>query len=564
VGRRLIVRFVGVLAALALVAAGCADDVAWDDDGARSVGDERARADTTTTAVAGSDGGPSDGCDRGASVDEVESRPVAGVASDHTLTSFDGTEIRFHWFPTDATDEPAPTVLMGPGWSLPGDTSQEGAALFGALGIGPMNDAGYHVLTWDPRGFGASGGSAQVNDPEHEGRDVQLLLDWVAEQPQTMTDADGDPRVGMVGFSYGGGIQLTLAGIDCRVDALVPGLAWHSLETSLYRSGLVKTGWAGVLIDAAATGQVDPHTISAYESGVATGTLSDEDRDWFLARGPAELVEGIGVPTLLVHGTVDTLFTPDEAVTNHEILKGNGVPVAMLWFCGGHGTCRTEAGDEDRVGERTFAWLDHHLKGDESVDVGPGFETVDQDGRSWTAPSYPPAPGEPLAAEGSGTLALEAGGGSRIEDGQAGPGILDSLVWAITPGVASNAVEVGVDAPSEATTILGAPTLRLSYSGDVVDGDRPVRVFAQLVDDERGVVVGNQVTPIALQLDGEQHSAEVELETVVQHLEPGETLTLQLVATTSAYATPRLGGEVTFERIELSLPTAAGLERRRG
>lgn len=556
--RNRIVRLGGALLVLGLLA-GCSDD------GASEGADTSAQDTTTTTTAAGApDGERTKECDQGATVEQVESRPVDGVASDHVLTSFDGTEIRFHWFPTDATDEPAPTVLMGPGWSLAGDTSEQGAALFGALGIGPMNDAGYNVLTWDPRGFGESGGSAQVNDPEHEGRDVQLLLDWVAEQPESLTDADGDPRAGMVGFSYGGGIQLTVAGMDCRVDAIVPGLSWHSLESALYRSGLVKTGWAGVLIDAAATGQVDPHTISAHESGLQAGTLSEEDLEWFRSRGPADLVEQITVPTLFVQGTVDTLFTPDEAVVNHAILQGNGVPVAMLWFCGGHGTCRTEAGDEDRVGERTFAWLDHHLKGDDSVDVGPGFEVVDQDGTSWTAPTFPPEAGDPLTAEGSGTLSLQEGGGSLIEGGTVGPGLLDGLVWGITPGVATNAVEVQVQGPSEATTVLGAPTVRLTYRGEVPDGERPVRVFAQVVDDERGVVVGNQITPIPLELDGEEHAVEVDLETIVQHLDAGETLTLQLVATTNAYATPRLGGHVTFDRVEVSLPTATGLERRSG
>lgn len=82
----------------------------------------------------------------------------------------------------------------------------------------------------------------------------------------------------MVGFSYGGGIQLTLAGIDCRVDAIVPGIAWNSLTTALFRAETVKTGWAGVLVNAASSGTVDPHTLTAHESGTATGTLSDEDR----------------------------------------------------------------------------------------------------------------------------------------------------------------------------------------------------------------------------------------------------------------------------------------------
>lgn len=533
--------------------AGCSSDAGGD-----ARGDAAATSASTTTTTEWS----RPECDQGATVDQVVASPVDGTPTDHTVTSFDGTAIRIHWFPTDEATpgEPAPTILMGPGWSLAGDTSTEGSPLFGALGIGKMNDAGYNVLTWDPRGFGASTGSAQVNDPEHEGRDVQLLLDWVAEQPQAATDGDGDPRVGMVGHSYGGGIQLTIAAIDCRVDAIVPGLAWHSLESSLYKSETVKTGWAGVLIDAAASGAVDPHTVSAYESGVGSGTLSGEDRQWFLDRGPAELVGDIRTPTLLVQGTVDTLFTLDEAVTNHQVLERHGVPVAMLWFCGGHGTCRTEQGDLGHVGERTLAWLDHYLKGDARAEVGPAFEVIDQDGTWWTGDSYPPRTGDPITASGKGTLLLREGGGAELV-GSAPPGgeILDDLVWSITPGPAAHALEVAVDAPTKDTMVLGAPKLQLTYRGTSPAGERPTRVFAQLVDDERGVVVGNQVTPIEVELDGATHTVEVDLEVVAQRLRAGDALTLQIVATTSAYAVPRLGGEVAFEHIELTLPTVVGL-----
>ena len=48
-------------------------------------------------------------------------------------------------------------------------------------------------------------------------------------------------------------------------------------------------------------------------------------------------MDAIRVPTLLVQGTADTLFTLDEAMTNYRILRGNGVPAKMVWFCGGHG-----------------------------------------------------------------------------------------------------------------------------------------------------------------------------------------------------------------------------------
>ena len=63
----------------------------------------------------------------------------------------------------------------------------------------------------------------------------------------------------------------------------------------------------------------------------------------------------------------------------------------MIWFCGGHGTCLTDPGNTDRVSEAEFAWLDRYLRGDPSVDTGPAFETIDQDGTTWTADGYPVA-----------------------------------------------------------------------------------------------------------------------------------------------------------------------------
>src|SRR3954454_7518414 len=87
-------------------------------------------------------------------------------AKDVTITSFDGTKIAAHWFPGKGVDagSPAPTVLEGPGWSSAGETEGGGLAsgLGGAFrgpGITNFTSHGYNVLTWDPRGFGQSGGT---------------------------------------------------------------------------------------------------------------------------------------------------------------------------------------------------------------------------------------------------------------------------------------------------------------------------------------------------------------------------------------------------------------------
>ena len=168
---------------------------------------------------------------------------------------------------------PRRPVLMGPGWSAAGDVNEDAPGLLGALSIKTLRDNGYNVLTWDPRGFGESTGVVQIDSVDFEGRDVQQLLDWVATQPQAQLDATRDPRAGMVGASYGGGIQLVTAAIDCRVDAIVPIIAWHSLQTSLYKANTAKTGWGNVLAGSAAGANLDPHITDAAAAGNSAGHL---------------------------------------------------------------------------------------------------------------------------------------------------------------------------------------------------------------------------------------------------------------------------------------------------
>ncbi|MEZ5143149.1 MAG: alpha/beta fold hydrolase [Acidimicrobiales bacterium] len=486
---------------------------------------------------------------------------VTGSSSDRDLTSFDGTTIRIHWFPKpDASaTAPAPTVLMGPGWGLPGDTSLDDVDDPGAISISELHDAGFNVLTWDPRGFGRSTGTARVNDPDAEGRDVQVLIDWVAAQSGVQLDGAGDPRLGMVGGSYGGGIQLTTAAQDCRVDAIVPTMAWSSLGNSLYKGGIAKTGWAGILNDVAAGGTSDPHIDSFYRSATATGRTSDEDLAWYESRGPGDAVSRITAPTLIIQGTVDGLFTLDEGITNYRRLRDAGTPVSMVWFCGGHGVCLTDEGDPDRVRTAALAWLRRHVVGDTTVDTGPRVELLDQDGHRYAADDWPLPAGAPVTASGSGTLSLTAEGGSGPAWPRPGGRLPALLVLPVTPARAAHAVNVPVDAGATPAVIVGAPQLTITYSGTSPGGDRPQRAFAQLVDDATGVVVGNQVTPVPLTLDGATHTTTVPLETIAFTARPGAQLTLQLTPTTVAYAQPQLGGTVTFDQIRLSLPTAANL-----
>jgi ABC-2 type transport system ATP-binding protein len=381
-----------------------------------------------------------------------------------------------------------------------------------------------------------------------------MLLDWVAAQTEARLDKPGDPRVGMVGGSYGGGIQLVLATLDRRVDAIVPTIAWHSLSTSLYKEQIVKSGWAGLLFASAANRNLDPHIKSAYDQGVAAGALTADNIQWFRDRGPADLVSKITAPTMLVQGTVDTLFTLDEAVTNYRLLRRHRVPVKMLWYCGGHGVCLSDPGSATRVPDATIAWLDRYVKGETSVGTGPRFDWIDQHGREFTARDYPPRPNGRLVARGRGVLSLVKEGGAGPVKPRAGSDLIATASTGIAPARAANAVNVRLPRARRAASIVGAPRVRLTYRGTAGPGDRPTRVFAQLVDEATGDVLGNQIVPIAVTLDGRRHTVARNLELVAHTLRRGERVTLQLVATTVAYAEPRLGGRVRFDDVRLTLP----------
>ncbi len=262
---------------------------------------------------------------------------------------------------------------------------------------------------------------------------------------------------------------------------------------------------------------------------------------------------------MLISGTVDTLFPLDETVPIYQSLVDRGVPAELMWFCGGHGVCLTNVDDESRVIDGTMAWLDHYVKGNEEIDTGPPFDIVDDEGAVLTADAYPAAESS-LTASGSGTLSLVADGGAGpIEPPADDPNPFVQIVAPITPGPAVNAVSVDIASP-DAALVLGAPHVAFTYTGTAGDGDLPTRVYAQLVDIARGVVVGNQITPIVVELDGASHSVDVDLEMIAQSLAAGESLQLQIVATTALFPLPQLGGSIEFQSIDVELPVVTSLE----
>ncbi|MEU0511307.1 alpha/beta fold hydrolase, partial [Amycolatopsis sp. NPDC006125] len=93
---------------------------------------------------------------------------------------------------------PAPAVLLPHGFggdknSVAGDAQE-------------LARRGFVVLTYSARGFGRSTGEIGLNDPDFEVADAARLVDWLATRPEVRLDGPGDPRVGVLGASYGGAL----------------------------------------------------------------------------------------------------------------------------------------------------------------------------------------------------------------------------------------------------------------------------------------------------------------------------------------------------------------------
>ncbi len=484
-------------------------------------------------------------------------------ARDAIVESFDDTPIVTHFFPAPDLEagERAPTILIGHGWGGTGAT--EPPADFAS--------AGYNVLTWDARGFGGSGGTVMIDHPRFEGRDVSALIDFVAKQPEAKLDRRKDPRVGMSGGSYGGGIQFLAAARDHRVDAIIPTIAWHNLLSSLYPRASVKAGWDLALIgvgiptsvalgifnpDGIQTGHQSPQFYNSVVGGLATGQLPRSELPWFRAHGPDFLLKRIKAPTLIAQGTVDTLFDLDQAHNNYTALKRQGIPLKMMWFCGGHGICTVDGdgsaviGDSEHVQDRRLQWFERYLKGKRRTRTGPAFEWLDQNGEWHRSGAYPLKRTGRLTGHGSGLVPLIPGVNPTS-------GI---LVAALPDPLAP--IKVPIPARG-GERIVGSPHLKLTYTSAGITTTRTdglTHVYGQIVDKDRNVVAGNQATPIPIRLDGERHTIALDL-TRIASVATASGYELQILGQSDLFDAQRAVGALTVESVRASLPTTRSRRR---
>lgn len=340
-------------------------------------------------------------------------------------------------------DTPAPAVVLSHGFG--GDKNSVAAQ------ARELARRGFTVLTHSSRGFGRSSGKIALNAPEYEVADARQLLDWLARQPEVLRDADGDPRVGVTGDSYGGALSLLLAGSDSRVDALAPMMTYNDLNQALLpnaatrssapattpargafsENGVFKQAWAGMLFSAggaprdhsgprngpgeraeslpgtggavrskpantpATCGNFTPQVCAAYTEIAQTGRAGRATRELLARVSPRGVTDSITAPTLLVQGERDTLFGLSQADANARQIANAGGKVKTIWYSGGHDGNPPGPHLRSRVAD----WFAFHLGGVPPVpDPGTGFEyevagEPRGDGetpvRTLVAPAYP-------------------------------------------------------------------------------------------------------------------------------------------------------------------------------
>lgn len=284
---------------------------------------------------------------------------------------------------------------------------------------------GYVVLSYTGLGFPDSTCKIYLDDPDYDGKAGKQLVSVLAGKKSYQgvngrshrlryiaKESPGDPRVGMIGGSYGGQIQYAVAKQDKRVDALIPIITWNDLSYSLAPNntdfvrgvtygtpGVAKKQWINLFFGIGITDGVqgstsDPGSIDetcpnfrdeACPAAAQLNTAGYPDEQTLkLARSAsvASYVEQVKAPTLIVQGQADTLFNLQESAATFRSLRAQGTPTRLVWQSWGHSDGTPAPGELDfgaeslrdsYLGNRFLNWMNHYVKGRPSASVGPRF-----------------------------------------------------------------------------------------------------------------------------------------------------------------------------------------------
>ena len=319
-----------------------------------------------------------------------------------------------------SASRPVPAILSTHGFG--GSKDDENQTAIGRGFVGQK----YAVLSYSGLGFGKTTCKIYLDDPDYDGK-AGVQMDDVLAGKRAYVDQNtgqshylraiamekaGDPRVGMIGGSYGGQIQYSVASQDSRIDAIIPIITWNNLAYSLAPGNVAKKQWIGLFFAAgiasgAENAPADPDTVisqcpnftdqacSAAAELQTLGYPTPATKALATHASVTSYLKRIKVPTLLVQGQKDTLFNLNEAQATYAGLKKQGTPVKMVWQSWGHSGSTPAPGELDfgaaslrdsYLGNRFLDWMNHYVRGTSSASTGPEFSYF----RDWI--SYDPSP----------------------------------------------------------------------------------------------------------------------------------------------------------------------------
>ncbi|NUO36608.1 MAG: alpha/beta fold hydrolase [Dermatophilaceae bacterium] len=491
-----------------------------------------------------------------------------------------------------------PVVLLAHGF---GGTKDSVAAQADEL-----NARGYVVVTWSARGHGRSGGRIHLNDPAYEIADAKALLDLSAKRADVELDAPGDPRVGVMGASYGGALGLMLAGADRRVDGVVSAITWNDLAdaffpqsavtapsttaagrrpvdspgpfkqvwaTNFFLSALRGGGGAAGPPGATDCGRFDPTICRLFVQTSETGTPPPQLVSLLRAHSPKPTMNAVTAPTFLVQGIGDSLFGLDQADATASALAATGTPYAVRWSDGGHDAPSSHEAEEV---EASYAWLDHYVRdkaGRESALPTAAFTYGTRGARAnapttlHTLPAYPGLSGSKVETR---ELPLSTTSGALLHPPGGQPASLIAVPGLAALGLSVSTYQIAAlpgestaldSRPiAEAATVVGSPTMRFTVTSDSTD----VTLFASVWRVTGGSVTLTNplVAPIRLAVTpGKPTPVTISLPPATYVMPAGTRWRVLLTSTESTFSNSRTPGRLLISGASaLTLPVAAGAE----
>ena len=494
--------------------------------------------------------------------------PAGATATEHKAEDAtiknpdDGTEIVVTVFrPAAAAAGDVPVILHSHGWGGSRETDVDGY-------LKPFLNAGFGVVSIDQRGHGESGGQAHVQDPTKETEDIQAVIDFVAGLDWVKLERPGDPVLGAVGISYGGGYQ-TMTALDeiaetgsTRFDALAPEITWFDLPESLAPQGVVRSAW-NVLLYSVGAQMVPDHIHEAFVWGTATGQWPDGTLygqpapgapnldEIFHENSPVAFVEKgirLDVPTLIRQGSSDNLFNLNQGLDNFEktLTPRARNQSFFVAYNGGHALPNAVPRGEP-VAAELGTGVDACNKNFTQTTI-EFFRTVFS-GKSTRG--VLPTRYNMTTVTGDECLRL-----ARLDSAK--PMKVDPTGTGVLPFSAGAGAPVNIPLGEGPRTIAGVPKLR----GKVTTAGLDARLFFGLAmgtSPADAAVIHNNLMPLHQMLPGQDQKFSIELPGVVAEVPEGQSLFLTVSPVSDMYFGhgSRTPGAIVLSDLTLTLPESS-------